>query len=646
MPVPVRRLVLPAFLAYVVLAVLQTWPLGLHLTTHLTGIPGGDTGVYVWNTWVFRHELVDQHRWPFSTTMVLPLGGPVSLGLHNYTAAANVLALPLQPWLGTVGAFNVVFLLGLALSGLGMFLLAVYVTGRPLPAWIAGALFATSPFLVARGTAHFSLASAGSLPLFVYAFLRTWEAGRRRDAALAGMAMAWASYSDPYYAIYCALLAVMLAACVTLDLTASRRAGTIGRVLIDVLLVVLATAMAVVYGLEGGEVHLGPLAITMHTLYTPMLIAATLVVVRAAMTWRVTVQWRGLPPHVWRMATVMVGTAAFLMGPTLAALANLMADGRFTRAPVLWRSSAPGADLLAFLLPNPNHPWAPAWLAEWFARQPNRFEENVLSISWVAVATIVVALRRAGARVDWRWIIIAVGGAWLALGPFVLVDGHRTFVPTPWTFLRYVPVLGDARMPHRFGILMWLGLAVLFAQALAAIATRWHERQPLVYGALVGALVLELLPVPRPLYAASVPAIFPTIAADPRDVTVLEMPFGVRDGLSSLGNFGPGSLLYQTVHRKRILGGYLSRVDERTKAAYEQHPVAAVLLAYSDERQPSADALARATAAVPAFLREGGLGYVVIDRDRVPAGAQRWLTGTWPVQKVGEDGALDLYAVR
>src|SRR5678816_44095 len=91
-----------AFAAYVVLAAMQAWPLPLHLSTHLTGAPTGDTGVYVWNLWVFKHELIDTNTTPFSTLTILPLDGPTDLSLHNYTVFADLLALPLLSGLGVV----------------------------------------------------------------------------------------------------------------------------------------------------------------------------------------------------------------------------------------------------------------------------------------------------------------------------------------------------------------------------------------------------------------------------------------------------------------------------------------------------------------------------------------------------------------
>ena len=92
-----------------------SWPLPLHLSTHLTGAPSGDTGVYVWNLWVFRHEVL-QHQMPLQTGTVLSLAPRVDLTLHNYTLFMDALAFPLIGPLGLLRAFNVVYLAMMALT--------------------------------------------------------------------------------------------------------------------------------------------------------------------------------------------------------------------------------------------------------------------------------------------------------------------------------------------------------------------------------------------------------------------------------------------------------------------------------------------------------------------------------------------------
>ena len=59
-----------ALLGYAAIAVLFTWPLVPNIATHLTGSPAGDTGVYVWNQWVFQHELLKNRQSPYFTDKI------------------------------------------------------------------------------------------------------------------------------------------------------------------------------------------------------------------------------------------------------------------------------------------------------------------------------------------------------------------------------------------------------------------------------------------------------------------------------------------------------------------------------------------------------------------------------------------------
>ena len=68
----VRAPQLAVVLGYVLAALAFSWPLPLHLGTHFTGDPGGDTGVYVWNQWVFHQELTTGHN-PLATEKILSL---------------------------------------------------------------------------------------------------------------------------------------------------------------------------------------------------------------------------------------------------------------------------------------------------------------------------------------------------------------------------------------------------------------------------------------------------------------------------------------------------------------------------------------------------------------------------------------------
>ena len=221
-----RRRLAPLLLGlagYVAVALLFSWPLPLHFTTTLTGPPSSDTGVYVWNLWAFQRELLEQRSFPLSTTAIFAGDLPGDLSQHNYTLFSNVLAIPLTPLLGLVGAFNAIYLLTHVLAAFAAFLLARRVTGDTPAAWLAGLLFGFSPALIARSTAHFSLVAAAPLALFALLLLRVEERGTRGSAVALGATMAWAAVSDPYYAIYCALIGAFHLA---VPLDRHTRAGT------------------------------------------------------------------------------------------------------------------------------------------------------------------------------------------------------------------------------------------------------------------------------------------------------------------------------------------------------------------------------------------------------------------------------------
>ena len=181
---------------------------------------------------------------------------------------------------------------------------------------------------------------------------------------------------------------------------------------------------------------------------------------------------------------------------------------------------------------------------------PGGFNENVASLPWVALATILGAVIWAGFRPLKGWVVFTGVFAWLALGPFVAIGQQLTYVPTPWALLRYLPVVGAARTPTRMTIVVMLGVSMLLVMALQHLRSRTRHPR-LLLTAVAALLMFELLPAPRTLHSAEIPEVYRMVAADPRPIRVLSLPFGLRDGLSSRGNHSSSSQFYQTFHEKR-----------------------------------------------------------------------------------------------
>jgi len=646
-----RRAWLPRLvvaLGYAAIALAFTWPLPLSLGTRLTGDPGGDTGVYVWNQWVFQHEAASGSN-PLTTEQIFSLSQRVDLSQHNYTAFLNLLALPLIPLVGVVASFNLVMLIATVLTALCTYALArlAFPVTR-LEAFIAGLAFAWSPVLVARTTGHFSLVAAAPVAAFLYFLIRADQSHSTVYAVLAGLSMAWAAFCDAYFAVFCLMMAGLYVAAKVVHLS---RRDHVKRVpwiwLLDVLVLSVG---GLVVGLalgRGGRLDVWGIPISVRGLYTPVLVLTILVLLRLAIVFRARIE--GITQQSWVLKFALIAGVACAgpLSPVLYGLGQRIADGRFVNPPILWRSSPRGVDLLAFVHPNPNHLLSRMWIGDGQLSAPTAFVEYTAAFSFVALAVIAIGVLYASFRPHQSWWWLTIGFTALALGPFVIIAGATTHVPGPWALLRYVPIVNAVRTPTRFSIVAALGVAVLLAGALAAIGARWPHRRRAIGWAVLALLCVELVPAPRTLYSAEFSRLYDRIAADPRPVRVLNLPLGVRDGVSSTGNFSARSQFNQTRHQKPLIGGYLSRVSQRRLTTMQHdYPLLASLMRMSEGRQIEPDEAHRLVSDGPTFVAQTAIGYVVIDHSLASSQLVSAAVEAFNLELLDRDGPLALYRPR
>ncbi len=628
-----------ALFGYVCVAIAFSWPLPAHLSSTLPGPPGSDTGVYVWNLWVFRHEILHGH-FPFVTHDILSLNGPAPLTLHNYTSFANVLAFPLLPLIGTVATYNVLLMASLALTAFAMYLFCRRVVADAGAAWVAGLVFGFSPYMSARATEHFSLVQAAPLPIFALLLARLYAVPSTRTAAAMGAVVAWAFLCDPYYAVYCLLLAAFAAgySAVSIKPAAWPQVRVGWRALLDVAIVCLAGLIIGIVIRGGGRFDILGVRISVTRLYTPVLVFTVLAAIRAWIEIRPRISLSLPSPRAsLRVTAVAVLACVAVLSPVLSAMAPHITERRWISPKILWRSSAAGVDLFAFFVPNPTHRLWGEFFERGLARMPGGFVENVASIPWVAIGVLVVALAVARTRLPRYWLVFTGFFGLLTLGPFIEIGGVHTYVPTPWALLRYVPVIGAARMPTRFAVLVVFGVAMLLAFALRDLRVRWRH-PALATGLVTLVLLFELSPAPRYLHSARVPSVYNVIAADPRPVRILQLPFGLRDGTISYGNFSADYQFFQTFHGKQLMGGYLSRLPSNGIDRYRQFRLLRVLLDMSAGQDITQERFDRALLTSRRTLEELHVAYVVINRERAPAQLEDFARRGFGMKEVASDG--------
>ena len=144
--------------------------------------------------------------------------------------------------------------------------------------------------------------------------------------------------------------------------------------------------------------------------------------------------------------------------------------------------------------------------------------------------------------------------------------------------------------------------------------------------------------------SAEISPIYDFIASDPREVRILSLPFGVRDGVSSAGNFGASSQFNQTRHGKALIGGYLSRISaRRVEKMRKDYPTLDALIKLSEPAPLGPEVAATLRERGDRLVSQANLGYVVIDAHFIPDDRARMVIEAFRLRPVATDQQLTLY---
>jgi hypothetical protein len=262
--------------------------------------------------------------------------------------------------------------------------------------------------------------------------------------------------------------------------------------------------------------------------------------------------------RTWRVPALALATGVALSAPLGVPMLRLVAHTALagTHEPADF-----SIDVLGWLVPGEVSLWGPVTAPIW-RRFGDNAEESGAYLGLVPIAIVALGLR-ARVRPMVPWATGAAIFAILALGPWLHVAGWVGFVPLPYFVLSSViPLFALAGVPARFMAMVFLGLAMAVGLALTALVPpRPALRRIAVLALVLAALLLEYAPRPYTTTRFVIPSFYADLARE-ADVgqTVLDLP-------SATG------MLYQTVHGKRIVGGYVARTPRAQWEALVTHPV-------------------------------------------------------------------------
>ena len=640
---------------FVALAVVWTWPLVTDLSGQLPGLGnGGDSQQFLWNFWWMRTALASGQDVFFTSYMLAPVGA--SLVLHTFTplpafAGATVLAS-----LPVAAALNVTVLAGLFLNGFCAYLLCRRLSGDWAAAVLGGMVFGSSSYLTGHLYGHFNLIHAWTIPLFALVALRAMRSGLVWSV-MAGLVLGVTFYIDYYYLVYECSLAALIAATTNRDWSiawmGSGSAGRIWSARVVMSLAGLVGLLILGIALTGGfSVDMGGRTISVRGLFNPLQAFWFL-----AACWA----WLSLGPRILstrissetRLVTklaVMALTLFIVAAPLVLRAIELFRSGDYVTQTYFWRNAPSGIDLAALVAGPPFHGLAgPVVRSLYFAFGVGHIEEVVEENGWMGIVPVLLAAaalwrHRADPSVR-QWTVIGLVFFVWALGPHLKAFGMNTGMILPQAMLRYIPIVNNARMPGRAMVVVTLGLAALASVFVA----RWRPSaigRRAALAALAMFLVVESAPLPIPVVSLVVPQLYQTLRDRPEAGAVLELPLGIRDGLSARGNLNEMQFYYQTVHKRPLVGGYLSRLPKSVVDAYAADPLVNALLDLSEPDGKIAVAAPLPSGQIVAErLRANGIAFVVLDRRHSQAALIEYVEKVLPLTLIASDEERSLYAV-
>ncbi len=528
-----RERYLLSFVIYLLIALIIFAPITANMS-HIAPGTGGDTFQNLWDIWWVDYATFTLHSSIWYTTLLYPpLGYPlgVSLAYQTMSPIGALLSLPFQ-LVNIQFAYNALFLLSFAVSGLTMFILAEYITKNKYSAFIAGIIFSFSAFHIAEAYAHIDWMFVAWVPLALYFFIRMLN-GDNNILVPVGLGVS----------------------------------------------LVLVTFMGDIEQL-----------IMVAFLFIMLIIAYLLYYLYAAYK---RTQYRSpvLNIRFWRSVIIAI-VVAFVLGsfgfiPIIGTLtshsASLSTVNQYNSIP---NNEAYSDNLLSFFLPSfYNGVFNGAATSYFGIYNTGGYADPTEKISYIGYIAILLALYgiyRLGLKRTKLWIFIAVIFGWMALGPYIQVgyaplsaapsvmSSIITSIPGIYLLYHSVPLFNVVREPGRFDLIFEMSIAIMAAMGFTElISTKLKSTRNIIIAAGIVSIIFLIgsnsitygSVVPYVTTNVHVPKVYSEIAAVPNNFSVLILPALADPDSADPDTFLGEDTFYTAIMHKPIIGGDLTRTN-------------------------------------------------------------------------------------
>ncbi len=593
--------------------------------SRINGSPD-DTYAILWQLWWYKYSLLALFSDPSYSAFV---ESPYGIAVTHTTVVNHLFALPLTWAFGPVASFNLMILASFILSGAGMYLLAMLLTGSVAAAFFAGLAYAFSPFhSVFSASGGMDGAQIQYLPFTLFFLIRYDVQRRTQDLLCLCLFFLLTVLSFGYYAVLIAfsLTVYLLYTRCEPVLFSGRRAFTgskggpaalawYGSIAYIALLIAVNTFSDVVYPLKILSFLVATVAIYIGAAKAGSTFQAGIIERLKNMT---------LGRRLWLALGAMIFLAAVLvfLAPVFSAASRNISESYLV-------------PFYSYFLPSADHPLLGGIVPRIFVPSPDPFVGNMVRVGFVISTLAAISVWRVLRKVktgvrdltEEFFVLLFILGISLSLPPVIKIGGFIFYGPIHF-FHSVVPPFVDVR---RVVVLILLSGCVLSAIALA-----WLLKQitgpvirKLAYAALLFIIAIEFYPAINVMEINRVPSAYAELASMPGSFPVVEYPLtSLYDSRRYEPFFG------QTIHGKRLLNPFGAVGHELKAANPELSPII--------EKGGAANEIFANTENAAIALARTGVRYVIVRTDKLGRDAVPGSDGLRPVSK--SDGSA-LYEV-
>ena len=164
------------------------------------------------------------------------------------------------------------------------------------------------------------------------------------------------------------------------------------------------------------------------------------------------------------------------------------------------------------------------------------------------------------------WSISALFFSLMSLGPLLHVNGNISFtvfhttIPLPHLALYYlIPFLDNCRTTGRFFVIASLSFAVLTGYGVSELLKSNKNNKKMIAIVISSLIIFEYLAIPLPVSIVNKPSFYEEISQDKDNYALLEIPATLYYGA------GVNLIYYQTIHGKPVVGNWAARFPSNAR---------------------------------------------------------------------------------